>query len=88
MTKTRIRRGENRSLKLKTMTKSILSFVDETRRDEKIGGWLTQGFPNFSARDPQNNGARDWRPPPTLNVVYNVAHSQAHALLGLYKHGH
>ena len=33
---------------------------------------LDQGFPNFSARDPQNNGARDWRPPPTLDVVYNV----------------
>ncbi len=24
---------------------------------------LKQGFPNFSARDPQNNGARDWAPP-------------------------
>ncbi len=35
---------------------------------------------NFSAHDPQNNGARDWGPPWTLEVAYNVVHSCTHAL--------
>ncbi len=30
---------------------------------------LEQGFPNFSARDPQNNGASDSRPPLSSEVV-------------------
>src|SRR4029434_4669578 len=38
MTKTRLRRDKNGSLKIKTMTKSILTFVDETRRK---CWWLT-----------------------------------------------
>ena len=38
VTKTRLRRDENGSLKIKTMTKSILTLVDETRRDENVGG--------------------------------------------------
>ncbi len=49
---------------------------------------LGQGFPNFSAHDPQNNSARDWGSPLTLEVACNVVHSHAHALLGLYKHRH
>ena len=48
---------------------------------------LDQGFPNFSDRDPQNNGARDWQPPTTLEQLYNVAPNHAHALLGLCKIG-
>ncbi len=47
---------------------------------------LHQGFPNFSARDPQNNGARDWGPPSSLEVAYNVGHSRANTLLGLHEH--
>ena len=43
MTMTRLRRDENGSLKIKTMTKSILTFVDETRRK---CWWLTNStFP-------------------------------------------
>ncbi len=47
---------------------------------------IGQGFPNFSARGPQNNGARDWGPLWTLEEAYNVVHSCAKSLLGL--HGH
>src|SRR4029434_9864354 len=39
MTKTRLKRDENGSLKIKTMTKSILTLVDETRRK---CWWLTK----------------------------------------------
>src|SRR4029434_4580883 len=42
MTKTRLRRDENGSLKIKTMTKSILTFVDKTRR--KCCGWTKAAF--------------------------------------------
>ncbi len=47
---------------------------------------LEQGFPNVSARGPQNNSARDWGPPLTLEVAYNAVHSRANALLGLQGH--
>ncbi len=47
---------------------------------------LKQWFPNFLARDPQNNNARDWGPPSTLEVAYNVMHSSANALLGQHRH--
>lgn len=32
-------------------------------------GHVEQGFPNFSAPDTQNNGARDWRPPLSPEVT-------------------
>ncbi len=38
-------------------------------------GWQEQGFPNFSAADPQNNGARNWGPLSTVEVAYNVKHT-------------
>ncbi len=39
---------------------------------------LIQGFPNFSVHDPQNNSAREWGRPSTLEVAYNVVYSCAH----------
>ncbi len=47
---------------------------------------LGQGSPNFSARSPQNNSARGWGSPLTLEVAYNFVHSHANALLGLHEH--
>lgn len=40
--------------------------------------WFTR--PVLSARHPQDDGARDWSSPPTLEVADNV-HSHAHFLL-------
>ncbi len=43
-------------------------------------GILVQWFPNFSARDPQNNDNIDWGLPLTLEVAHNVMHSHVHIL--------
>ncbi len=51
---------------------------------------LVQGFSNFSAHDPQNNGASDSRPPVSSEVVKytNVTRNGAHAPIGQSKHAH
>lgn len=40
-------------------------------------------LPVLSAPHPQDNGARDWSSPPTLEVADNVVRSHAHFLLSL-----
>ena len=49
------------------MTKSILTFVDETRRDENVGGWLSHNcffFLNFYAHHWLNVARSVSIPPP------------------------
>ncbi len=40
------------------------------------GVFLEQWFPNFSARDPQNNDTEDWGPPLTLEVAHKVIYKK------------
>ncbi len=63
-----------------------VAFILKTMVHAGLSLAIHQGFPNFSARDPQNNGARDWELPSMLEVTYNVVHSCLNILLGL--HGH
>ena len=48
---------------------------------------LGQGFPNFSTRDPQNNGARDWQSPLSPDVTEKIKCAHRPYALGLSKHG-
>lgn len=48
---------------------------------------LNQGFPNFSAPDPQNHVSRHLQPPLSMEVNTNHTHTlHTHTLVGLSKH--
>ncbi len=47
------------------------------------GDSLWQGSPKFFDRDPQNKDARDWGPPWTPKVAYNVVHMHYNAEVGI-----